>query len=181
MQNVSVARRYARALLEVATENASVDAVLSALEALAQALEASPEMNDVFLNPAYARSQRWAVLEGLVQQLGTVDPALVNALRLLNDRDRIPQLPSVARLFRDMADRKAGRVRGRVTSAVPLSREAMQRLEKTLEQVTDRRVLLEPKVDPWVLGGASARIGSQVYDGTLRSQLEDLRRQLKGA
>ncbi|HEX4620960.1 MAG TPA: ATP synthase F1 subunit delta [Myxococcaceae bacterium] len=181
MQNVSVARRYARALFEVSTESGSVDSVLAALEALAQALETSPELNELFANPAYSRSQRATVVEALIQQLGKADPLLVNALRLLNDRDRIPQLPGVARIFRDLADQKAGRVRGRVTTAVALSKDDLQKLEKTLEKVVDRRVLLEPKVDPKVLGGASAQIGSQVYDGTLRSQLEDLRRQLKGA
>jgi F-type H+-transporting ATPase subunit delta len=181
MQNVSVARRYARALFSVATENGSVDSVLASLEALAHALETSPDINALFANPAYSRRQRASVLEALIPQLGKPDPMLVNALRLLNDRDRIPQIPGVARIFRDLADQKAGRVRGRVTTAVPLSKEAVQKLEKNLETVIDRRVLLEPKVDPNVLGGASAQIGSQLYDGTLRSQLEDLRRQLKGA
>jgi F-type H+-transporting ATPase subunit delta len=180
MKNVSVARRYARALLEVALENGTADAMLAALEAVGRAWENSPALVDVFVNPAYPRAQRKAVLEQLLGQLGEVDPALANAFRLLNDRARLPYVPSIARLFRDMADQKAGRVRGKVTTAVHLAPDSVRRLEKTLETLTDRKVMLEPKVDPKVLGGASAQIGSQVFDGTLRSQLEDLRRHLKG-
>jgi F-type H+-transporting ATPase subunit delta len=180
MQNVSVARRYARALLEVTAESGTSDKVLPAVEGLARALEASAELMDVFVNPAYGRPQRKTVAEALLAQLGSTDAGLVNLIRLLADRDRLPHLPAIARLYRDMVDERAGRVRGQVTSAIPLGSDALGRLEKTLEKVTQRNVVLESKVDPHVLGGLSARVGSRVFDGTLRSQLEDLRRQLKG-
>jgi F-type H+-transporting ATPase subunit delta len=180
MQNVSVARRYARALLEVTTESGTSDKVLPAVEALARALDASPELMEIFVNPAYGRALRKTVTEQLLAGLGQSDAGLVNLIRLLADRDRLPHLPAIARLYRDMVDERAGRVRGQVTSAVPLGKDALARLEKTLEKVTQRSVVLEAKVDPDVLGGLSTHVGSQVFDGTLRSQLEDLRRLLKG-
>lgn len=180
MRNVSVARRYARALLEVTTESSTADKVLAGLEALANAFSHSQELADVFVNPAYARSQRKAVADQLLAQLGQTDAGLVNLIRLLTDRDRMEHLPNIARQFRDLVDERAGRVRGRVTSATKLEDDALKRLAKTLETVTQRSVVLEAKVDKSVLGGVSTQVGSQVFDGTLRSQLEELRRQLKG-
>ncbi len=78
-----------------------------------------------------------------------------------------------------MADARSGRVRGKVTSAVPLAAEAVANLTRSLEQITQRAVVLETAVDPSLLGGVSAQVGSVVYDGSLKTQLEDMRRQLK--
>ena len=78
-----------------------------------------------------------------------------------------------------MADAQAGRLRGHVTSAVPLSLETVQKLSDTLRTLTQRSVVLEPRVDPSVIGGVSAQVGSLLYDGTLRTQLEQMRRELK--
>ncbi|RKH45381.1 ATP synthase F1 subunit delta [Corallococcus sicarius] len=180
MVNVSIARRYARAILDVAAEGNRTDLVAEQLNAFAAVVEHSPELSDVLLNPAYSRAQRSLVVESVLQALPTpADPALSNALRLLVDRNRLGYLPDIARLYRDMADARAGRVRGQVTSAVPLSPDAVTHLQQSLQQLTQRNVVLETRVDPAVLGGASAQVGGTLYDGTLRTQLEQLRRELK--
>lgn len=179
MVNVSIARRYARALLEVASESSRADAVGDQLSALVGALNQSRELADILFNPAFSREQRTRVVEALMAALGKAEPVLANTLRLLVDRNRLDFLPDIARLYRDMADDKAGRVRGRVTSATELSTEARQSLQQTLQQLTGRNVILETQVDPQVLGGVAAQVGSLLYDGTLRTQLEQMRRQLK--
>jgi F-type H+-transporting ATPase subunit delta len=179
MANVSISRRYARALLSVAQEANRVDAVAQQLTALAGVLQQSPELADVVQNPAYTRAQRERVVEALLGVVGGVEPALANGLRLLNDRNRLGYLPDIARLFRDMADAKAGRVRGHVTSAVRLPDDALVRLQSQLTVLTKLDVVLDARVDPSVIGGVSAQVGGTLYDGTLRSQLEDMRRQLK--
>ncbi|RKH44110.1 ATP synthase F1 subunit delta [Corallococcus llansteffanensis] len=180
MVNVSIARRYARAILDVAAEGNRTDLVAEQLNAFADVVGHSPELSDVLLNPAYSRAQRSRVVEAVLQALPSpADPALANALRLLVDRNRLGYLPDIARLYRDMADARAGRVRGQVTSAVPLSADAVTRLQQTLQQLTQRNVVLETRVDPALLGGVSAQVGGTLYDGTLRTQLEQLRRELK--
>ena len=179
MINVSVARRYARALISVAGDSGGIDTVLEPLDAFARALESEPELTDLLVNPAYSRLQRAAVVEAMLKHLGAKEPAFVNLIKLLCDRGRLVHLPQIARLYRDLADERAGRVRGKVTTAVELSKESLAKLGKTLEKATQRSVVLETRVDPTILGGASAQVGSMVYDGTLRTQLEDLRRQLK--
>ena len=179
MVNVSIARRYARALLDVATETGRADAVSEQLSSVSGALSQNRELADVLFNPAYTREQRSGVVEGLLKALGPVEPVLGNTLRLLVDRNRLVYLPDIARLYRDMVDAQAGRVRGHVTSAVPLSADTLQSLSGTLKQLTQRNVVLEARVDPGVLGGVAAQVGSTLYDGTLRTQLEQLRRELK--
>lgn len=176
MKNVSVARRYAKALIEVA--GAHSDQVLEQLTSLVELFDQSPELNDLATNPAYTRSQRSEVMEALITQ-GKLDGAVANLLRLLVDRNRLATLPDIARLYREQADQKAGRVRGKVTSAVPLQPDALQRLQSSLERLVERNVVLESKVDPRLLGGVAAQVGSVVYDGTLRTQLDELRRSLQ--
>ncbi|SEM40505.1 ATP synthase F1 subcomplex delta subunit [Stigmatella aurantiaca] len=179
MVNVSIARRYARALLDVTAESQRTDAVATQLDSLVKAFEKSPELSDVLLNPAYSRAQRAQVVESLIQLAGNLDPILANTLRLLVERNRLIYLPDVARVFREMADARAGRVRGQVTSAAPLAPDTLEQLRKNLQQLTQRDVILEQKVDPSLLGGVAAQVGSVLYDGSLRTQLEQMRRQLK--
>jgi F-type H+-transporting ATPase subunit delta len=179
MVNVSIARRYARALLDVTAESQRTDAVATQLDSLVKAFERSPELSDVLLNPAYSRAQRAQVVESLIQLAGNLDPILSNTLRLLVERNRLIYLPDVARAFREMADARAGRVRGQVTSAAPLTPDTLEQLRKNLQQLTQRDVILEQKVDPSLLGGVAAQVGSVLYDGSLRTQLEQMRRELK--
>lgn len=178
MVNLSVARRYARALLDVAAEAGKLDVVSDQLSAFARAMQQSKELNDLLLNPAYTRPQRSGVVESLLTS-SKMDPVVGNLLRLLVERNRLGFLPDIARIFSDLVDQRVGRVRGRVTSAVKLAPEALQKLTRQLEAATQRKVTLEERVDPALLGGLSAQVGSVVYDGSLRSQLDELRRTLQ--
>lgn len=180
MQNVSLARRYARALIEVAAEGNALDAVTSQLLGISALFEQSAELRDVMQNPAYSHAQRIAVVDAVLKAVGKVEQPLVSTLHLLVDRNRLAHLPEIARVFRELADARAGRVRGSVVSAVKLPEEATAHLQRALAKLTSREVILEQRVDPGVIGGVATQVGSVVYDGTLRSQLEDLRRSLKG-
>ncbi|MCP3065628.1 ATP synthase F1 subunit delta [Myxococcus sp. K38C18041901] len=179
MVNVSIARRYARALLDVSSEVGRIDAVAEQLTAFADILAKNPELTDVLNNPAYSRSQRGQVVEGVMKLIPGLEPVLANTLRLLVDRNRLVYVPDIARVFRDMADARAGRVRGNVTSAAALPADTLAQLRQTLQQLTQRDVILETRVDPSLLGGVSAQVGSILYDGSLRTQLDQMRRELK--
>jgi len=178
MVNVSIARRYARALLEAAGDSAALG-IADQLGILVALIGNNPDIADIAVNPAYSRSQRLGVLEGLIGLLGPTSPTLGNFLRLLVERHRLVLLPDIARVYRDMADARAGRVRGTVVSAVELDSGAVKQLEKTLSQLLDKQVVLDARVDQTVLGGVSTQVGSVVFDGTLRSQLDDLKRTLQ--
>jgi F-type H+-transporting ATPase subunit delta len=178
MVNVSVARRYARALIDVAGESGSLDRVADQLEAFCMALQQSPELSGALLDPGFSRDQKIGVLQAVLQAAGGADPLFENLLKLLVERNRLSYLPDIARLYRDMADVRAGRVRGKVTSAAPLARESLERLVHSLERITQRSIVVETQVDPSLLGGVAAQVGSVIYDGTLKTQLEELKQTL---
>jgi F-type H+-transporting ATPase subunit delta len=178
MVNISIARRYARALLEAAGDSAALG-IADQLATLVALSGANPELAGVLGNPAYSRSQRLGVLEALHRLLQPPSPILGNFLRLLVDRNRLELLPDITRVYRDMADARAGRVRGTVVSAVALDPEAIRQLEGTLSQLLQKQVVLDARVDQAVIGGVSTQVGSVVFDGTLRTQLDDLKRALQ--
>jgi F-type H+-transporting ATPase subunit delta len=174
----SIARRYAKALFSLAEEKGRVEAWSDVLLALKEAIEGSPDLADVLSNPVYSKEQRRAIVEKLAHALRLeAEPAQL--LFLLGDRNRLAYLAAVVDTFRDLADQHLGRLRAKVTSAVPLDPQAVQAIADKLSQSTKAKVLLDPSVDPAILGGVVAQVGSLVYDGSIRTQLEDLRRSLK--
>lgn len=178
MVNVSVARRYARALLDAGARE-DADRVLAQLEALDALVHAQPELQAFLADPTYTRAQQHAVMDALIEKLPIDAEPLPRFLRLLIDRRRLAALPHIARQFRDLADARAGRIRGKVVSATPLAPETLEQLQRALESITKSKVLLQTEVDPSVIGGVSTQVGSVLYDGTLRTGLEEIRRVLK--
>jgi F-type H+-transporting ATPase subunit delta len=178
MVSGSVARRYAKALFSLAVESGRVEAWSNALDSLAEVLRASPELAEMLGSPLYSRDERRAVVEKLAAALA-LEQEPANLLYLLGDRSRLDRLPDVLRAFRELADAQLGRVRARVTSAAALDQEEADALSARLSQATRAKVLLERTVDPALLGGAVAMVGSLVYDGSVRTQLEELRKSLK--
>ena len=176
MQNVSVARRYARALLDAAGSQA--DAVLVQLEALVTFFEANHDAWVAVSSPAISRPQRLAALEAIFNSVGGVQPTLVNLLKLLTDRNRTSVLPVLAKQYRDMVDVSVGRVRGKVTSATTLGTDQLMEIKQSLEAMSQRNVVLETTIDPSILGGVVAQVGSRTFDGSLKRQLQDLGQKL---
>ena len=174
----SIARRYAKALFGLAVEAGRVEAWATSLLALQRVVDGSPDLQDVLSNPVYSREQRRAIVEKLGAAL-SLDAEPRNLLFLLGDRNRLAYLSAIVTTFRDFADQHLGRVRARVTSAVKLDDAAAQAIADKLTQATKAQVLLDRAVDPALLGGVVAQVGSLVYDGSVRTQLEDLRQQLK--
>ncbi len=174
----SIARRYARALFDLALEQNKVEAWADALASLKQAVEASAELRDVLENPVYTREQRRAIADKLAAAL-RLDPAPTNLLYLLGDRNRLSQLGGVVDAFARLADQKLGRTRARLVSAVPLDGASAARIAEKLSAATRSRVLVESDVDPALLGGVVAHVGAFTFDGSVRTQLEAMREQLK--
>lgn len=174
----SIARRYAKALFGLANEQGRLEAWSDALVALQGAVDGSPDLQDVLSNPIYSKDQRRAIVAKLAAAL-RLDPEPSNLLFLLGDRNRLGYLAAIVATFRELADAKLGRLRAKVTSATPLDPAAVSAIAERLSHATNAKVLLERAVDPALLGGAIAQVGSIVYDGSIRTQLEDLRRQLK--
>ena len=174
----SIPRRYARALFGLAVEKARVDAWSEALQSLSALVAGDPDLRDLFENPAHAASIRGEAIRKL-SGAARLEPELENFLLLLSDRRRLGAVGEIAAAYRELADRELGRVRARVTSAVPLDDAAAAAIAARLSSAAAAKVIVERQVDPAILGGVVAQVGSIVYDGSLRGQLATLRQTLK--
>ena len=179
MIDASVARRYARALIEVASQQGLHEQIGEELQVIAAALSA-PEARAVFANPVYGNAQRRGLVRELAGKL-KVSPVFADFLGLLVDRERIGHLEVIARVYRELLDEKVGRVRAVVTSALPLSQADLARVRDALAAATRKSVSIEARTDPALIGGLIAEAAGTVWDGSLRTQLERLRDQLKQA
>lgn len=175
----SAARRYATAIVEsAATQGEAVlEQVTKDLEEFAALVESSQDLRNVLLNPVFTSGERNGALGAVLAKV-TLSDLSRRLLILLGERNRIALLPAVARAARRLADQRAGRVRAEVESATPLTPEAKDQLRRALERRTGRTVEMTVTIDPSLLGGLRARVGSVVLDGTLRAQLDGLREQL---
>jgi F-type H+-transporting ATPase subunit delta len=178
VNTTSIARRYARALFELAVEEGRFEEVGAELARVASALESDPDLMVALRNPVTSREEKLHLAEAISAAL-KLSPLVANGLRLLAERSRLADLPLLERVYRELADAKAGRLRARVISAVPLSEESARSIARLLSGTGVRNVVVERSVDPSILGGVVAQVGSKVYDGSLRTQLGELGRQLK--
>ena len=172
-----VSRRYAKALFELANEAGNLDVVVRELAQLAAAFEGNEELGAALSNPLVALDAKRAILNDVATSLG-VSPTTKHALLLLGDRRRAGLVPAVARSLAELADKKRGIIRAEVISAVPLPDAYYERLKGQLERVTGKRITIDRRLDPSILGGVVARIGDRVFDGSLQSRLSEVRQHL---
>jgi F-type H+-transporting ATPase subunit delta len=172
-----VARRYAKALMDLGVETGQLEAIVKDLGTLADMMEGSAELRDVSENPQVANTARKAVFVELAQRLG-VNPLSKNALLLLIDNGRLRALPNIARALREENDRRAGVLRAHVTSATPLNESYVQRLQQALEARFQKKVVVQRDVDPTLIAGVVTRVGDTIIDGSLRSRLNELKTEL---
>ncbi len=177
MSSMTVARRYASALADVLVERNEEAVVREELNAWEQMVLANPLLLEAFTNPTVAYDQKSKVLTELISK-GEVRPTTANFLRLLLRNQRFAELPQINTKLSEIMDERAGVVSAEVVSARPISEPVRNALEETLQQITKRRVRLSFATDETLLGGIVTRIGSTIYDGSVRSQLDRLRQEL---
>ncbi len=182
MKATVVARRYARALADEAgrKDPSRLEKVASELALAAEAIHDDPAVLKFFLNPAVPPHSKEQAIDAVAKALKAAEP-LRNFLRLLVRNRRLRDLPAIAAVFETIKDDRLGFVAVEATTAIELRPAEARKFKESLETMTGRKVRLSLRVDPSVLGGARARIGSQVYDGTLRRHLAALRERLTGA
>jgi F-type H+-transporting ATPase subunit delta len=180
MTNRSAATRYARALFDVALkEQGDLEQIEEQLAVFVDLFTRYPLLEKVLLNPAVPVPRKRAVVSDVTVRLG-VTPVLAKLLILLAERDRLVLLPDLLSTYRDRLLDHRHIVRAEVTTATPLTAERAQEIERRLAGVTGRQVTVTSRVDPGIIGGVIARIGSTVYDASVTRQLERIRSRLEG-
>ena len=173
----ALGRRYAKALLDLAREQGDMDTVLRDVGALSGAWKASAELRDIVRNPVVPRPALKAAVNAVMEKLGT-SKLVRNTVNLLADKGRLGSLEDVLQALDELAEAETGRVRVEVVSAKPLADAYYARLTEKLKRVTDREVVLVKKEDPSLIGGVVTRVGDQVFDGSIRNRLSELRETL---
>ena len=177
----AIASRYARALVEVVIEQ-KIDPATAVQQVndIVGAVAESPELLRVLESPAVGADQKRAVLDAIAGQSGTLRP-IRNFFAILIDHGRIPMLAQIARQFETELNNQLGLVEAGITSARQLSPGEKQDLESQVERMTGKKVRARYDTNPELLGGAVVRVGSTIYDGSVRGQLQKLKEQLSNA
>ena len=179
MIDTTLAKRYATALVEIAQEQNALDKYAADLDALSKLVEESRDFREVLINPVFTKEDKKKIAGPVLQKMGA-DPMVINFVYLLIDRKRIEQLTGIEKAFRAKVDEIRGITRGQVTSAEPLEQAELAQLTEKLANITGKQVIVTTKVDPTLIGGLVAKVGDMVFDGTIRTQLNQLKESLKG-
>jgi len=173
-----ISQRYARALMNLAArgKGKDLDTVGQSLDEVAAAL-AGPDLSAFLSSSRATVEMRDSVLGTVLARMKSHEP-IAPFVRLLNQKRRLELLPEIAQQFHRLADERLGRAQAKVTASEPLSAALQARLRKQLEQATGKTITLTVQVDPAILGGAVTRVGSTVWDGSVRHHLDQIREQL---
>ncbi len=170
----ALAERYAGALVDVALENKQADQVKQELAAFAAMVRESDDLHAFLANPSITRAIKHAAIEQLVQRMGA-SRTLRNYLFVIVDQRRAGMLIEIEQAFSALLDARQGITQATVTSAVELTSSERAEIDAALAKLTGRKVQAQCTTDPALIGGAVVRIGSTIYDGSVRAQLDRLR------
>ena len=173
----ATARRYAKALLDVAREGGSMEPVGRELDAFVELLAAQPALEDVLQRPWIKPPERQAVAREVAQRAG-LGKLMQDFVSLVAARGRSDHMREIAAAYRTLFDEARGRATGEVRTAVPMTEDEKQRLAARLGRELGKQVVLEEVVDRTLLGGFVARVGSFVLDGSLDGQLRRMHARL---
>lgn len=173
----SASLQYANALADIALEQGAAEPVLKQLSEFGAAFAESAELRTFLAAPGLSREAKHGVIEKLAARLGA-SKIVRNFLFVMVDNQRTPLLPDILEAFQQVIRRKQGVAEAEVSSAVNLNDAQKTQLLQTLERLTNKKIQAKYALEPKLLGGAVVRIGDTIYDGSLRSRLNEMRARL---
>ncbi|MBV9217557.1 MAG: F0F1 ATP synthase subunit delta [Acidobacteria bacterium] len=173
----TVARRYSTALADVVTTHGDVTAVRKELAAWSELVSSNPDLATVFANPAIAHANKEKVLDQLIAKTKP-SQTTANFLRVLLKNGRLTELAEINTRFEAEIEERSGTVSAEITSARELPAAEQKDFQDAIEKLTGKKVTVNYSVDETLIGGVVTRIGSTVYDGSIKTKLENLREQL---
>jgi len=173
----SLADRYAAALADVALADHAADKIRGELADFLGLLREAPQLGTLLSSPAVPRAGKRAVAEALVKRLGA-SRTLRNFLCVVLDHRRTRLLPEIQKALDRQLDERLGVTRADVSSARELPKDDRAKLQAVLQRLSGRRVEAQYRLDPELIAGTVVRIGSTIYDGSVRTRIEKMRHQL---
>ena len=178
MKNLAVARRYAKALMLIGKENGQAETYQSELNTISELIVKERNLEEAICNPLYHSADRKKVLEVIVEKLNLSD-VMSSFLLLLFDKGRFRFINNIRDFYDKLVDELKGITRASLISASDLSSETVNRIRTSLVKMTGKEVILELKQDPELIGGIVTRIGDLVLDGSIKTQLLNMKKFLK--
>jgi ATP synthase F1 delta subunit len=173
-----IAEVYARALFEVAEEHGNLDRIREQLTQFADALDADRQVAIFFFSPYFSTDEKKA---GLRRAVTGADPSFMNFLEALIERHRMPVIFRIRTRYQELWDKRNQLLAVQITSAVPLSEATVRSVGDRIGEQTGNQIELSSIVDPEILGGIVLRVGNFIMDASIRSRLNQLRRQVAQA
>ncbi len=179
MKNIAVARRYAKALMLIGKEDGQAEKYRKELADLTNLMASEQALEQAICNPLYDAKERRRVLQTVVEKLD-LTKVVASFLFLLFDKGRIGFLDSINEAYQKLADELKGIARASLISAAELSSDAVDKIQASLIKMTGKEeVMLEIKQDPSLIGGVVTKIGDLVLDGSIKTQILNMRENLK--
>lgn len=170
MSTNAIAKRYAKALVQIGAEEGAVDKFSGELGKVTAVLSENTSLTSIFSNPAHGLDAKREILKGIIAKLG-LSTNVGNFLQLLLDRNRLPFLPQILESYNNFADDLSGVIRPTLTSGLPLEASQIDEIKNSLATSTGKKVVLKVQVDPSLIGGVVTKIGDKVFDGSVKTQL----------
>ena len=170
----NIAKRYARAFFEIAGEENKLEQYYEELAAFSSIIEKNKDLKGFLVNPIFEQEDKKKVLGQVISRL-SLSPMTVNFLKLLIDKKRIDVLPDIESCYRQQMDEVLKKLRATVKTAFPLSAEMLKHVTSGLEKMTGKQVEVTVETDENLLGGIMIGVGDTLYDGSIRSQLNNMR------
>ena len=178
MKNLKVARRYAKALLIIGKEDDEAETYKEELDRFSDLIASEKELEQAITNPLYYAGSRKKVLQAVINKVN-ISKVMASFLLLLFDKGRFGFLSDINEFYKKLADELKGVVRASLVSATELSSETVEKIRTTLSKRTGKDIILEVEHDPSLIGGIVSRIGDLVLDGSIKTQLLNMRDSLK--
>ncbi len=173
-----LARVYAESLFQVARERGKLDVIRDQLGEFADAVAESRDLQVFLFSPYFSSTEK---RDGIARAVTGAEPEVVNFLELLAEKHRMPVIFRIRSRFDELWARENKQLEVRLTSAVELDPQVVERVGAEIERQTDRRIELETEVDREMIGGLVLRVGNMVVDASLRGRLEKLRKEVANA
>lgn len=173
-----IAKRYAKALLDIGREDGNYQQYGRELKEFADLCIDNPEFFDFLSNPIFSLEERIKVLDRILEKTG-FSVILNNFLRVLLERKRIDRILEISDYYSRLLDDVLGIARAKIITARPLKKKTLNRLIKSIERFTSKKIEAETEIDESIIGGVIVKIGDLVLDGSVTAQLEGLKESLK--
>lgn len=178
MKNLIIAKRYSKALFNLAEEGRMIEQYGEELDNFVRFLGKLPELADALRNPLYPEATRKAIFSAVAEQLALA-PIMRSFINLLIEKKRVEHLEEIAQYYHRLIDEYSNVARAQVKAAIDLDEKVIQEIAKTLEKMTGKKIVVEFHKDPSLIGGVLAQIGDFVLDGSVKRQLINFKETLK--